>query len=172
MNQPAPEFTLTDQTGKIFKLSDERGKVVLLNFGYTHCPDVCPIALAELAQTRKELGAQADNVQVVFVTTDPVRDKPQRLAEYLAAFDPTILGLTGPYQALASVWKAYNIRVDPGGPDAPTPLPSELGVKEYDFIGHTGVTYLIDPKGNVRALYPSEWKADKIAADVRTFLGK
>jgi protein SCO1 len=171
INQPAPDFTLNDHTGKVFKLSDHRGKVVLLNFGYTHCPDVCPIALAELAQARKELGANADKVQIVFVTTDPIRDKPQRLTDYLGAFDKTMLGLTGPTQALRSVWKAYNVRVDPGGPEAPTPSPEEWESKVYDFVGHTGITYLIDPKGNVRTMYPSEWKAEKIAADIRKYLG-
>ena len=95
--------------------------MVLLNFGYTHCPDVCPIALAQLAGARRELGSLADQTQIVFVTTDPARDKPSRLAEFLPNFDPTIIGLTGSAQALRPVWKAYNVRVDPGGPGLPTP---------------------------------------------------
>lgn len=168
--QMAPEVILNDHNGHAFQLKDQRGRVVLLNFGYTYCPDVCPIALVELAQVRKALGSQASRVQVVFVTTDPVRDRPARLKEYLGAFDPTFLGLTGPYQALSKVWADYNVRVDPGGPEAPTPLPSERDTKLYDFIGHTGITFLIDTRGAVRAMYPSQWKADQILVDVKEYL--
>ncbi len=170
--RPAPNFTLSDQRGQTFRLSDQRGKVVLLNFGYTNCPDVCPIALAQLAQVRRDLGAQAAQVEVVFVTTDPVRDKPQRLTDYLQAFDPQFIGLTGPTQALRQVWAAYHVQVDPGGPDAPTPSAAEWDTKVYDVIGHSAVTYLIDPAGNVRAMYPAEWPADQMLPDVKAALGK
>lgn len=172
LGQMAPEFVLNDHNGNTFRLRDQRGKIVLLNFGYTHCPDVCPIALAELARVRQELGTQASRVQVVFVTTDPVRDKPNRLKEYLSAFDATFVGLTGPHQALSKVWADYKVRVDPGGPDAPTPSPAEVDTKEYDFIGHTGITFLIDTRGSIRAMYPSQWKAEKIVVDVREYLSK
>ena len=172
MNRPAPDFTLTDQTGKQVQLRDLRGKVVLLNFGYTNCPDVCPIALAQLTGARRELGPLADQVQIVFVTTDPARDKPQRLAEYLPNFDKTILGLTGPYQALRPVWQAYNVRVDPGGPGSPTPSAQEWDTQIYPEIGHTAITFLIDPAGKIQNMYPSEWEGEKIAADIRERLKK
>ena len=168
--QLAPDISLNDQNGAAFRLSDQRGRVVLLNFGYTHCPDVCPIALAELARVKQTLGPQASRVEVVFVTVDPVRDKPARLKEFLGAFDPTFVGLTGPYQALARVWDDYKVRVDPGGPDAPTPAPDERDTKVYDFVGHSGITYLIDPRGAVRAMYPSQWPADQIVKDVKEYL--
>ena len=168
--QPAPEISLNDHNGTAFRLSDQRGKVVLLNFGYTNCPDVCPIALAELARVKQALGPQASQVQVVFVTVDPVRDKPARLREFLGAFDPTFIGLTGPYQALSKVWDDYKVRVDPGGPDASTPAPDERDTKVYDFVGHSGITYLIDPRGAVRAMYPSQWPGDQIVTDVKEYL--
>ena len=168
--QPAPEISLNDHNGAAFRLSDQRGKVVLLNFGYTNCPDVCPIALAELARVKQALGPQASRVQVVFVTVDPVRDKPARLKEFLGAFDPTFIGLTGPYQALSKVWDDYKVRVDPGGPDAPTPAPDQRDTQVYDFVGHSGITYLIDPRGAVRAMYPSQWPADQIVTDVQESL--
>lgn len=168
--QLAPDISLNDHNGAAFRLSDQRGRVVLLNFGYTHCPDVCPIALAELAKVKQTLGAQASRVQVVFVTVDPVRDKPARLKEFLGAFDPTFIGLTGPYQALSKVWADYQVRVDPGGPEAPTPAPDERDTKVYDFVGHSGITYLIDPRGAIRARYPSQWPADQIVSDVKEYL--
>ena len=168
--QLAPDISLNDHNGAAFRLSDQRGRVVLLNFGYTYCPDVCPIALAELAKVQQTLGPQASRVQVVFVTVDPVRDKPARLKEFLGAFDPTFLGLTGPYQALSKVWEDYRVRVDPGGPDVPTPSPDERDTKVYDFVGHSAITYLIDPRGAIRARYPAQWPADQIVSDVKEYM--
>lgn len=168
--QLAPDISLNDYNGAAFRLSDQRGRVVLLNFGYTNCPDVCPIALAELAKVKQTLGPQASRVQVVFVTVDPVRDKPARLKEYLGAFDPTFIGLTGPYQALSPVWEDYKVRVDPGGPEEPTPAPDERDTKVYDFVGHSAVTFLIDTHGAIRTRYPAQWPADQIVKDVKEYL--
>src|SRR5262245_36226242 len=91
----APEFTQPASTGKEFKLDSQRGKVVVLGFGFSHCPDVCPVTLAVLAQVRKQLGELADRMQVVYVTVDPERDTPARLREYLALFDKSFIGVTG-----------------------------------------------------------------------------
>ncbi len=172
VDRPAPDFVLSDQSGNQVRLQDLRGKAVLLNFGYTNCPDVCPIALAQLASARRAVADQADHVQIVFVTTDPARDKPQRLAEYLPTFDKTIIGLTGPYQALRPVWQAYKVRVDPGGPGSPTPSAAEWDTRSFDEIGHTAITFLIDPAGNIQNMYPAEWEGEKIAADIRDVLKK
>ncbi len=172
VDRPAPDFVLSDQTGNQVRLQDLRGKVVLLNFGYTNCPDVCPIALAQLASARRAVADQADQVQIVFVTTDPARDKPPRLAEYLPAFDKTIIGLTGPYQALRPVWQAYKVRVDPGGPGSPTPPAEAWDTRSFDTIGHTAITFLIDPTGTIRNMYPAEWEGEKIATDIRDVLKK
>lgn len=167
-DQPAKDFTLTDQTGQPFRLADQRGKLLLLNFGYTHCPDVCPIALAQLAQVRQTLGADADRVQVVFVTTDPARDKPARLKEFLAAFDPTFIGLTGPEQALRQVWQDYGIRVSAPGSTTASGAPKVTTAP--DLIDHTSLTYLIDAQGVIRGIYPSDYGAPLIVTDVRRYL--
>ena len=107
----APEFSLKGSDGADFKLSRYRGKVVALGFGYTFCPDVCPTTLAELAQARKKLGADARDFQVIYVTVDPERDSAARLKTYLSAFDDSFLGATGTPEQLAAVRKAYGISI-------------------------------------------------------------
>src|SRR4030067_2588401 len=102
---PARDFTLIDQSGKPFTLSQAHGTLVLLFFGYTHCPDVCPITLADFGRIKEQIGATADKVRFVFITTDPDRDTPERIAAYLANFDPAIIGLTGDSATLEMVWR-------------------------------------------------------------------
>ena len=101
----AQDFALTDHTGKPRSLADFKGKVVVMFFGYTQCPDVCPTTMAEMAGVMKELGPQADQVQVLFVTVDPERDTQALLAQYVPAFDPHFLGLYGDAAATAKVAK-------------------------------------------------------------------
>ena len=107
----APDFTLRTDEGKSFRLGDWRGNVILLYFGYTSCPDVCPTTLAEFTEVKKQLGPAAQRLRVALVTVDPERDTPKRLRTYTRAFDSTFLGLTGSRETLASVWKAYGIYV-------------------------------------------------------------
>jgi protein SCO1 len=99
---PAMDFTLKAADGSEFRLSRYRGKIVLLSFGYTFCPDVCPTTLVELSQVRTRLGEAAKRVQVAFITLDPERDTPERLRAYTSAFDPTFIGLTGSEEQLAN----------------------------------------------------------------------
>lgn len=108
-DMPAAELSLINQFGQPTQLTQFKGKVVVLFFGYTHCPDVCPTTLIEIKQLMKKLGADANQVQPVFVSLDPERDTPQTLAPYLAAFDPRVVGLTGSTQALAEARKAFRI---------------------------------------------------------------
>ena len=114
--QPAKDFTLTGPGGKPVSLSDFQGKLTVMYFGYTYCPDVCPTTLAELAQAMRKLGKKADQVQVIMVTVDPDRDTPEHLAEYLAYFSPTFRGLSGtPEQiaaaaAAAEIWSGVPLR--------------------------------------------------------------
>jgi protein SCO1/2 len=106
---PAADFTLTDQKNQPFQLSNQRGKVALLFFGYAHCPDVCPVTLSIFSQVRKSLGPQADEVSFVFVTVDPERDTPEALGKYLANFSAPLTGLTGSRAELEPVWKSYGV---------------------------------------------------------------
>jgi protein SCO1/2 len=103
----APDLALSTQDGKEFRLSRERGKVVAVWFGYTHCPDVCPTTLAELSQAQQRLGKDAWRFRVIFVTVDPECDTPARLREYVSAFSGSFTALTGPSDRLAAARKAY-----------------------------------------------------------------
>ena len=105
----APEFALEGSDGRALSLSRFKGKVVLLGFGFTWCPSVCPTTLATLAQARRKLGTAAADVQIVYITVDPERDKAERMKEYLAAFDPTFVGGTGTAERLAAVRKDYGV---------------------------------------------------------------
>jgi protein SCO1/2 len=156
----APALALFDTAGKPFRLADYNGKLVILEFGYTSCPAVCPTTLATLAEARKQLGALAARVQVVFVTVDPQRDSAPRLASYLAGFDRGFIGLTGSQQQLDAVMQAYGIsavKVPMGGPG------------NY-AINHSSYLYFIDARGMLRALMPFGRPAADIAHDARALL--
>src|SRR5215831_14703233 len=105
----APAFSLDGSNGKKLSLRDHLGKVVILQFGFTFCEKVCPVTLARLTEVHKKLGDSARDVQLIFVTVDPKRDSPERLREYLAAFNPSFLGATGPPDELAAVEKNYGV---------------------------------------------------------------
>lgn len=148
------DFHLSDHNGKPRSLSDFRGKVTVLFFGYTHCPDVCPTKLADLAHTLRLLGKDANRVQVLFVTLDPERDTRELLVQYVTAFDPSFLALYGDVQATADV--ARNFRVEY----------SKHLTKSGYTLDHTTFNYLIDTQGRTRLLAgerePDEWLADDI----------
>jgi protein SCO1/2 len=154
----APDFALRGSDGAELKLSHYRGKVVILGFGFTSCPEVCPTTLATLAQARKKLGAQADEVQVVYVTVDPERDDAARLRQYLAGFDPSFIGGTGTDAQLAAVRKDFGISAT-----------RKSSGDSYGF-SHSSYTYLIDRDGRMRALMPYGQSPDDYAHDVRILL--
>jgi len=133
-------FELLDHTGKPRTLVDYRGKAVVLFFGYTQCPDVCPTTLSELAEAMKRLGPDADHVQVLFVTIDPERDTPALLAQYVPAFDPRFVGLYGDAEATARTAKEFKViyQKQPGT----TP-----GTYSMD---HSAGTFIFDPQGKLR----------------------
>src|SRR3990172_5356706 len=106
---PAADFPLTDQHGQTFRLSDNVGDIVLMFFGYSNCPDVCPFTLSDFKKIKADLGPQAERVRFVLITTDPERDTQERLLEYLEFFDPAIIGLTGDRSELEVVWDAYGV---------------------------------------------------------------
>jgi protein SCO1/2 len=157
----APEFALPASTGAEFKLSDQRGKVVVLGFGFSHCPDVCPVTLAVLAQVRKQLGELADRMQVVYVTVDPERDTPARLHEYLTLFDKSFIGVTGAPEQLKSLREAYGILAARA---------ENKNAPDGYLVHHSTYVYLIDRSGLLRALVPFGKSAADIAHDVKILL--
>ncbi len=132
---------------KPFRLSDQKGQIVLLFFGYTHCPDVCPVTLSHFKQIKADLGDQADQVRFVFITVDPERDTADQLSQYLPNFDPDITGLTGSRQSLESVWKSYGVYQ----------AKQEVGSAAGYLVDHTARTYLIDQQGTGVSPILSRW---------------
>lgn len=137
------DFNLVDHTGQRRSLVDFHGKAVALFFGYTHCPDVCPTTLGEMAQTLKQLGKNADKVQVLFVTLDPARDTPDVLAQYVPSFNPTFLGLTGTEAEVAIVAKSFKVFYQK----------QESGSKMGYTLDHSANTFVFDPQGRLRLMY-------------------
>jgi len=152
------DFHLTDHNGKPRTLADFRGKVVVLFFGYTHCPDVCPTTLIDLAQVMQLLGKDAERVQVLFVTVDPERDKPEMLAKFVPSFHPSFLALYGDEQATAQAAKAFYVGYQK--------QPTSSGYT----MDHTMGTFLIDPNGKVRLSAAYTQRADWQAEDIRLLL--
>lgn len=154
------DFHLTDHNGKPRSLVDFRGKVVAIFFGYTQCPDVCPTTMSEMAEVMKQLGADADKFQVLFVTLDPERDTPQLLASYVPQFNPTFLGLYGDAAATQKVAKDFRIVYEKRAGTTPTSY----------TLDHTSGMYIFDNKGRLRLFQRYGQKPDAVAADVRELL--
>ena len=154
------DFELRDPQGSTRRLADFRGKAVVVFFGYTQCPDVCPTTLASLAEAMKQLGPDADRVQVLFITVDPERDTPALLAHYVPAFDPRFLGLYGDAEATARTAKEFKIIYQkvPG---------SSAGTYTMD---HSAGTYVFDPQGRLRLYVANGQGADVFAHDLRELL--
>jgi protein SCO1/2 len=155
------DFSLQDPAGKKRTLADFRGKAVVVFFGYTQCPDVCPTTLSTLAETMKLLGPDADRVQVIFITIDPERDKPALLAEYVPAFDKRFLGLYGDAEATERVAKEFKViyQKQPG----PTPTTYTMD--------HSAGVFVFDPQGRLRLYARHGQGPDAFASDLRELLG-
>ncbi len=156
----APELSLRGSDGATLELGRFRGKVVILQFGFTSCPKVCPTTLASLAKARRKLGEQAKDLQVVYVTVDPERDDVERLRKYLAGFDTSFVGGTGTEEQLEAVRKDYGIVAAKIAADA-----------DYTF-SHSSYTYLIDREGQLRALMPYGQPSDDYVHDVKALLAR
>ena len=158
--QPAPEFALQGSDGAPLSLARFKGKLVLLVFGFTNCPEVCPTTLATLAQARKQLGSDAADVQVVYVTVDPERDKVERIRQYLTAFDPSFIGGTETPDKLAAMRKRYGV------------VAEKIAPKQGNAYGmnHSTSVWLIDRAGRLRAMMPYGHEAKDFVHDLKLLL--
>lgn len=153
-------FALTDQNGKPRTLADFRGKAVVIFFGYTQCPDVCPTTLAALKQAMEKLGPDAERVQVLFITVDPERDTQDLLSRYVPAFDPRFLGLYGDAEATARTAKEFRVIYQ----KVPGTTPGEYS------MDHSAGTFLYDPQGRLRLYVGQAQGADVFAHDLKALL--
>jgi protein SCO1 len=154
------DFALEDPDGRQRTLADFRGKAVVVFFGYTQCPDVCPATLATLAEAMKRLGPDADRVQVLFITVDPERDTAALLAQYVPAFDPRFLGLRGDAAATARTAKEFRIIYE----KVPGATPGSY------TMDHSAGSYVFDPQGRLRLFVSNGQGPDVFAHDLRELL--
>ena len=160
-HMPDLAFQLTDDNGKAVSAADYRGKVLLLYFGYTHCPDVCPLTLAQLHVALQKLGKPADDVRILFVSVDPARDTPAVLHAYVNAFDKRAVGLTGSPRAIEALSKRYR--------SAFTREPSGKG-GNYE-VTHSSAIYVFDRDGRARVLSTPGTPQDDLVHDLQLLLG-
>ena len=158
----APPFELTDVDGQSFHLSDVDGQVVIMFFGYTSCPDVCPVTLSDFLRIRSQLGNQAKNVSFVFITVDPERDTPERMKKYLTNFDPEIIGLTGERSDLEPVWSSYGVYE----------AMVEGGSEDNYLVDHSSRIYVINADGNLLLTYLFGTENKVITEDVRHLVSR
>ncbi|MBV8625349.1 MAG: SCO family protein [Herbaspirillum sp.] len=156
----AKDFALTDHTGKPRTLADFKGKVVVMFFGYTQCPDVCPTTMVEMANVMKELGPDADRVQVLFVTVDPERDTQEVLSQYVPAFDKRFLGLRGDLPQTEKVAKEFKVFYQ----KVPGKQPGSY------TMDHTAGSYVFDPQGHIRLFVKHGQGPQTLAHDIKLLL--
>jgi cytochrome oxidase Cu insertion factor (SCO1/SenC/PrrC family) len=152
-------FTLTDHTGKGRSDSEFRGKLMLIYFGYTYCPDICPTDLMTIAQAVDSLGPAGDAIQPIFITLDPERDTIERLADYVSSFHPRLIGLTGTPENIRSIALAYKAYY------------AKKGSGEDYTIDHTGVTYLVGREGQYLGFVPPQTTPERLTEVIRAQLG-
>ena len=153
------DFNLTGGKGDV-SLSDFRGKLVLIYFGYTFCPDVCPATLGQVNQAMKQLGSKAEDIQLIMISLDPERDTPAKLEEYVAHFNPTFLGITGTQEQVETVASLYGIFYEK----------KEGSAASGYLIDHTATLMVIDREGYLKLVFPFGVTADEIADDLKYML--
>ena len=146
------DFALTDQTGKLMRLSDLRGRVALVFFGYTHCPDVCPIAVAKYTQVKAALGNDANRIAFVFISVDGKRDTPEVLAQWLGAFDPTFIGLTGDEATVLDIGKDF--------------LTTFIRDPQTGLVEHSSRMFVVDGLSRLRITYFLDVPPKTIAGEI------
>ena len=150
------DFTLAQSNGEEFQLAAQKGKVVLMFFGYTHCPDVCPATLTDYARVYKLLGDQAEDVTYVYITVDPERDSPELVNTYVNAFNPAFIGLSGNEEELQPVYNYYGVYREKQFVES----------AESYLYAHTSIIYVIDKKGKWRENFPFELSPEEMAEDI------
>ncbi len=156
----APDFTLPSTSGRPFHLAEYRGKVVLLVFGYTYCPDVCPLTLLKLAEARRILAADGERVQVVMVTVDPERDQMANLTSYVTGFDKSFIGVRGTIEETEAVGKLWGVQFE-----------REAGSETAGYaVAHTAGTFVVDRQGKRRLLLSPELSGRVVASQIKLFL--
>jgi protein SCO1/2 len=156
-----PDLSLQDQDGRPFRLQDQQGKVVLLFFGYTSCPDVCPTTLATWRKVHESLGKDAERVRFAFVTVDPERDTPERLGIHVHAFNPDFVGLTGSPAELQAAYDTFDVYAEKD-----TSSQSALGY----LVNHTATTFVVDPQGMWRLRETYGTPVEDLVHDIRQLL--
>ena len=154
------DFRLTDHKGRVRTLADFRGKAVVMFFGYTQCPDVCPTTMMEMTAVLQQLGTDAQRVQMLFVTVDPERDTRELLSNYVPAFDPSFIGLYGDLETTARTAKEFRVFYQKQPGSTPTSY----------TVDHTAGSYVFDPQGKVRLFARYGDGGANLAADLRTLL--
>ncbi|MFN8435590.1 MAG: SCO family protein [Anaerolineales bacterium] len=156
---PSFDFTLKSADGDV-SISDFRGKLVLLYFGYTFCPDICPGTLANVAQALREMGAKADDVQLIMVSLDPDRDTPEKLKEYMGHFYPSFVGITGSKEQLDEITSLYGVFYQK----------KEGSVDTGYLIDHTATLMVLDREGYLKLVFPFGVTSEEIADDLKYML--
>lgn len=154
-------FTLIDQDGRTRSDSEFRGKIMVVEFGYTFCPDVCPLGLQLIADVLDDLGPDADSVQSIFITVDPARDTPEMLGPYVDHFSPSILGLSGPEKDIAAVAKSYRVYYKLAADHLTNPNYS---------VDHSAIIYLMDRNGKFIGHFTHDTPPEQVAAAIRSRL--
>lgn len=158
---PTTDFTLIDQHDRPFILSEHKGRVVLLFFGFTYCPDVCPLTLSTWRKVQDELQNEAEQVDFVYITVDPERDTPEKLAKHLAIFSSNFIGLTGPIEDLKEVYSAYGIYREK----------NQISDSATGYlINHTARINVVDRSGRWRLSFSHDAPVEDIAHDIRLLL--
>ncbi|MEK0326264.1 MAG: SCO family protein [Nitrosopumilus sp.] len=156
----APDFTLVDQDGQEFTLSESSDKISLIYFGYTNCPDVCPLVLANFAAVARALGSDSDRIQMLMITTDPQRDTSEVLGNYVELFDSRIKGLTGNKEQLDSVWAAYNVPFEY----------VRIGNGTDYLVAHFSLVLVVDKDQVLRFAFTPEMSKDEYIQGVKSLL--
>ena len=162
--RPAAPLVIPTASGRAYELAADTGKIVLLYFGYTHCPDYCPMVLTDWSRVKRDLGAKADGIRFVFVSVDPERDTPELTESYVRKFDASFVGLAPSVAELETIKQAWGIAAYKELSKSPGRSPDQY------FVVHPAQAFLLDRAGRIHVMYPPETRWHDLAADLRKML--